>query len=124
LLIAKIISILRKSFPHYENHFTNKILQVTNPNSDPAMNIWRIRAHTATAFGVETWAIAGYKIFPELTQANIESSNPGEEKISELTQAKIESSNPGGELGTATIMRVSGYNNVNNFENLDYIRCF
>lgn len=58
--------------PVYEVFVRN----VTNPQSSPPLNIFRIVARTTTPLGKEVWASDGYIILPELEEIKVESSNP------------------------------------------------
>jgi len=60
------------SGPVYEVFVRN----VTNSQSSPPLNIFRITALTFTPLGKEVWATDGYVIYPELEQVKIVSSNP------------------------------------------------
>jgi hypothetical protein len=52
------------------------VTEVNNPQSTPALNLYRAIADTVAPFGPERWAFEGYSIFPELADTLMESSNP------------------------------------------------
>eukprot|EP00930_Biecheleria_cincta_P055124 TRINITY_DN41486_c0_g1_i1.p1 TRINITY_DN41486_c0_g1~~TRINITY_DN41486_c0_g1_i1.p1 ORF type:complete len:2351 (-),score=301.60 TRINITY_DN41486_c0_g1_i1:61-7113(-) len=53
------------------------LMNASNPESTPQLNIFRIIAKTSTPAGQEEWVAPGWVIFPELTRTNVEVSNPG-----------------------------------------------
>lgn len=59
--------------PVYEFFVKN----VTNAQSTPDLNIFRIIASTTTPLGEEVWTTNGWTIFPVLTFTAVTSSNPG-----------------------------------------------
>jgi hypothetical protein len=61
------------SGPVYEVFVRN----VTNPQSSPPLNIFRIVAKTSEELGQEVWSADGYVIFPELENIKVESTNEG-----------------------------------------------
>jgi len=58
--------------PTYQFFVSNAI----NPESTPKLNLWRIRADTLVPEGQEIWALEGYEIFPELSEATVVAENP------------------------------------------------
>jgi len=61
------------SGPVYEVFVRN----VTNPQSSPYLNIFRIIAKTSDVLGLEVWAADGFIVFPELEDILVTSSNEG-----------------------------------------------
>jgi hypothetical protein len=57
--------------PVYEVFVRN----VTNPQSSPYLNLFKIVAKTTTGYGQEVWGTDGYIIYPELTQISVVSTN-------------------------------------------------
>lgn len=53
------------------------LMNASNPESTPQLNIFRIIAKTSTPSGQEQWVAPGWVIFPELKNTNVEVSNPG-----------------------------------------------
>eukprot|EP00931_Biecheleriopsis_adriatica_P064212 TRINITY_DN39027_c0_g1_i1.p1 TRINITY_DN39027_c0_g1~~TRINITY_DN39027_c0_g1_i1.p1 ORF type:complete len:2314 (+),score=334.39 TRINITY_DN39027_c0_g1_i1:107-7048(+) len=53
------------------------IVNASNPESTPLLNLFRIRAMTSTPLGQEVWTAPGWVIYPELTRTSVEVSNPG-----------------------------------------------
>merc|ERR1719424_1450769 len=59
--------------PVYEVFLRN----VSNPQSTPHLNFFRVIAKTAQVLGVEVWAAEGFIIFPELEESRVTSTNEG-----------------------------------------------
>eukprot|EP00439_Symbiodinium_sp_Y106_P064768 s59_g10.t1 len=53
------------------------VMNATNAESTPQLNLFQIEAITSTAMGKEVWTAPGWVIYPELTMTSVETANPG-----------------------------------------------
>jgi len=53
------------------------IMNATNAESTPLLNLFQIEAMTNSALGKEVWTAPGWVIYPELTLTSVQTANPG-----------------------------------------------
>ncbi|CAK9070289.1 unnamed protein product [Durusdinium trenchii] len=53
------------------------IMNATNAESTPLLNLFQIEAMTSTLLGKEVWTAPGWVIYPELTLTSVQTANPG-----------------------------------------------